>query len=496
MTHVSRRSLLRGAAGTALGLAVAGPYRGFAAHAQRGFPRVLGYGNLTPVADLRDDVERLALPPGFQYRSFQPQGTPIPGTSFALPGRHDGMGAFPGPDGRTILVRNHEINGNRVSRTPGTGGRPPAFERTLGDGVGGYDPDANGGTVNVDVDGKGNVFGTYISLEGTQMNCAGGTTPWGSWLTCEETVNGPDVGPDFTGTPNTLQRKHGYVFEVPSSGPSNQVPIRSMGRFAHEAAVPEPNGKYVYLTEDNFGFPSGFYRYAVPNKPKRDGFVADGGTLQMLAVVGQPGAELDRHQTPGTRYDVTWVDIDDPDPDMTGKTNNQAIVAVGDQGRAKGAARFSRLEGAVAADGRIYFTSTQGGEADTIVGTNGTYEAVNDGYGRGRGQVWAYQPGPERLTCVYQSPGSSALDLPDNVAASTSGALVLCEDNVAPNFLRGLTPQGEIFDFARNIDPNQIEQEFAGARFSPDFQTMFVNIQSSTGYSIAIWGPWANGPFA
>ena len=247
-----------------------------------------------------------------------------------------------------------------------------------------------------------------------------------------------DVGPDFTNTPNTLDKKHGYVFEVPAGGVSNKLPLTSMGRFAHEAAVPEPNGKYVYLTEDNFGFPSGFYRYVVPNKPKRDGFIANGGELQMLAVVGQPGAELDLQQTPGTRYEVTWVDIPNPDPDMTGMTNNQAIVAVGDQGRARGAALFSRLEGATYADGRIYFTSTQGGEADTILGTNGTYEPVNDGYGRGRGQVWAYQPGPERLTCVYQSPGSSTLDLPDNVAASAGGALVLCEDGSGDNFLRGL----------------------------------------------------------
>ncbi len=165
----------------------------------------------------------------------------------------------------------------------------------------------------------------------------------------------------------------------------------------------------------------------------------------MLAAVGEPNAELDLHQAPGTRYQVTWVDIDEPDPDMDGHDEQRGDPAVGDQGRARGAAHFSRLEGATYADGRIYFTSTQGGEADTILGSNGTYEPVNDGYGRGRGQVWAYQPGPERLTCVYQSPGSSTLDLPDNVTTSANGTLVLCEDGTGDNFLRGLTTEGELF---------------------------------------------------
>src|SRR6185503_18308217 len=97
MTYVTRRSLLRGAAGTAVGLALAGPFRGYVAHAERGSPRVLGYGDLGPVADLRDGMVRLDLPSGFQYRSFHPRGSAIDGTTVPLPGRHDGMGAFPGP---------------------------------------------------------------------------------------------------------------------------------------------------------------------------------------------------------------------------------------------------------------------------------------------------------------------------------------------------------------------------------------------------------------
>jgi uncharacterized protein len=478
MTDISRRTLLKGGAATAVGLAFAGPFEGLVAHAARGRPASPGYGPLAPVVDPRGGVARLELPAGFQYRSFHPRGTVL-ADGAVLPGRHDGMATFPGPNGRTILVRNHEINGNLG---PGGGTEP-----VLGEPTAGYDPIAKGGTVTVDVDGQGNVFDDFVSLSGTQMNCAGGPTPWSSWLTCEETVNGSDVGPDFTGVPNNTMLKHGYVFEVPAGGISSAEPITSAGRFAHEAVVPHPSGRVLYLTEDNFGFPSGFYRYLIPNRPHEDGFVANGGRLQMLAVRGQPNAPLHLGQPAGASYRVRWIDIDDPDPTFpAGSTNDQAIVAVGNQGRAEGAALFSRLEGIVWSSGRVYFTSTQGGA--------GTPPVVG-GFGTGRGQVWSYHPGAERLDLVYESPSDTVLDLPDNVARSRRGALVLCEDGAGDNFLRGVTKHGELFTFARNADPGQVGQEFAGARFSSDFRTLFVNIQSSSGYSIAIWGPWHKGPF-
>jgi len=477
MTQLSRRTVLKG--GTALtgGALLGGPFQGVAAawagaDEQQPTRDVPCYGPLRGTPDKADGVGRLALPKDFKYRSFNPAGSLLSGGA-VTPGRHDGMACFDGPRGDFILVRNHEING-------------PV--KAMGNTDTAYDEMAGGGTVTLRVGPHGKVRRARISLNGTQNNCSGGPMPWGSWVTCEETVNGPDVGNDFTGQDNKLLRqKHGYIFEVPVGGRAERLPIRSAGRFAHEAAAYDPHTEAIYLTEDNFAFPSGFYRYLPPKDPRLVKSILDGGALQMLAVRNSADQDLSGHQAPRTTYDVAWVTIDDPDPDFApGTTNDQAISAVGDQGRARGAARFSRLEGAVYDAGLIYFTSTQGG-AQT--------DEPPAGFGKGRGQVWAYDPRAEQLHLIYESPSKQVLDLPDNITVSPSGALVLCEDGPEGNLVRGVTRKGNIFDFARNVIEGKEDEEFAGSTFSPDGKTLFVNIQSSQGLTFAIWGPWSRGPF-
>jgi hypothetical protein len=483
MTGLDRRTFLRGAAVAAGGAVLGGPFQGFVARSAAADPgprrRELG-----PVPDLRDGAVRLWLPAGFQYRSFHDTEFPVvldDGT--ALPGRHDGMAAFGRPDGTVVLVRNHEING------PG-----PAF----GDASLAYDPMAQGGTTTVEVTRTGEVLHSYTSLNGTQMNCSGGPMPWGSWVTCEETVNGPDVGPDFTGASNVpLTQPHGFIFEVPSGGQSDREPITAAGRFAHEAVAFDPRSGALYLTEDNFGFPSGFYRYLPRRFPMPAGRLGDGGRLQMLAVKGRPNLDLAVDQPHRATYQVEWVDIDDPAPrfpytpgQTAPTTNNEAIRYVGDQGRAQGAAYFSRLEGATYDNGVVYFTSTQGGgPAEASLGP------IADGYGNGHGQVWGYHVRAGMLQLLYQSPGPDVLDFPDNVTTSPRGTLVVCEDNVDDNYLRGLTRGGQLFDIALNrlvssTGADRSNDEFAGSTFSPDGHTLFVNIQASRGMTFAIWGPW------
>ena len=481
---VDRRTLLK----TSGAAAAAGPFAGLVAGPAEALKPPSSV-DLFPVEDQRDGTVRLHLPRGFRYRSFHDTEQPVTLTDgTVLPGRHDGMGAFRGPRGSVVLVRNHEINSPQAAFGPGDP----------------YDEMAGGGTTTVQTSRYGDVIRSYTSLNGTMMNCSGGEMPWGSWITCEETVNGPDVGPDFTGTSNVpLKQRHGYIFEVPASpypgaGQSSRQPIRNAGRFAHEAVSFDPKRGHLYLTEDNYAFASGFYRYKPRKNPMECGELRDGGRLQMLKIKGVHNAHLEGRQVLGTTYDVEWVDIAKPDveydyePTQEAPTpNTTALTHVSSQGWAKGAAFFSRLEGQVYDRGVVYFTSTQGGGPEEP----GTHNDSGSGYGRGSGQVWAYDTRRKTLRVVFQSSGPLELDLPDNITTSKRGTLVVCEDGSDNNYLRGLTRRGEIWDIALNrlvssSGATRYNDEFAGSTFSRDGRTLFVNIQASKGLTFAIWGPW------
>ncbi|EAP98287.1 hypothetical protein JNB_15023 [Janibacter sp. HTCC2649] len=485
---VERRTVLKGAAAAAGATALAGPFAGLVAGPAGAAPvGALGgpaFRGLRPIPDERDGKVRLHLPEGFSYRSFHDTETPITlddGT--VLPGRHDGMAAFAGPDGNVTLIRNHEVAGTGAAFGP--------------QGAWTYDPGAKGGCTHIDVSDDGQVANAFTAINGTANNCSGGPMPWGAWVTCEETVNGPDVGPDFTGAPNTgFTKKHGYVFEVPVDGRATAMPITQAGRFPHEAVSFDPREGRLYLTEDNFAFPSGFYRYTPATNPMESGHLDNDGTLQMLAIKGQPNAHLEGHQNKGVVYDVEWVDIADPDPTFAPgpggalPSNDSCLQAVGNQGRALGAAGFSRLEGQIFDNGVVYFTSTQAG------GAQETGDELINGYGNGFGQVWAYDTRSQKLRLVYQSPGKQTFDFPDNITVSNRGTLVVCEDSNQDNYVRGLSRGGQLWDIALNRAESartglpRYDDEFAGSTFSPDGQTLFVNIQASAGMTFAIWGPW------
>lgn len=413
------------------------------------------YGPLAPVVDETTGLPLLNLPSGFTYKSYG-WTRDVMSDGIPTPSSHDGMAVCGIDPNKIVLVRNHERSGTTGSFAPG--------KVT-------YDPVATGGTTNLTFNPRtGQWLSSSASLGGTLTNCAGGLTPWGTWLTCEETTAGPQTNVNYT-------KQHGWVFEVPAFGPANPQPLTGLGAFSHEAAAVDPVSGIVYLTED--ATPSGFYRF-IPDVKTR---LAQGGKLQALKIVGESNKLLYGRSATGlipngTTFDVEWVDIADPTKVYSTGTSGNGVWK---QGEAQGAAGIARGEGCWYGNGVIWFTSTSGG-------------VVN------QGQVWKYDPRAETLTMVYESPAAVTLNNPDNIAVSPRGSVILCEDGGRqPQRLQGLTFDGTLFPFCENnvilngfkgFTGNYTGNEFAGATFYNEW--LFVNIQTP-GITFAITGPWDNG---
>lgn len=431
--------------------------------------RGAGFGPLSPALPLNTDelfasrfdvpanfafdfrgVPLISLPPGFRYWVVSWTGQQM-SDGTRVPGDHDGMAAFRGRDGTTVLVRNHELS-NRESKFGDIAGV------AVPDGLK-YDTWCNGGTTTLIIDAKGKLLRDYASIGGTNNNCAGGLTPWGTWLTCEESTSLPVAAPAAG-----YQKRHGYVFEVPAyaSSPVHAVPIVGMGRFNHEATATDPRTAIVYQTEDTGD--SCFYRYL----PNVNGKLLEGGVLQALKLADFPGAVtrngfLDRKGMP---LACEWVTIDNPDP-----LDNVFANSTRAQGQAKGAATFSRGEGAWYGNGYVYFCCTSGGNL-------------------GAGQIWAYDPAADTLTLAVESESRDVLDAPDNITVGPDGRLYLYEDGSAGDNIVGVNSRGELFKVSENIIGNG--SEFAGGCFSHNGRFMFVNMQSP-GLTLVIEGSWRKG---
>ena len=410
-------------------------------------------GTLSPVEDLATGLPLLNLPPGFTYRSFGWTGDGMTDGGIT-PGEHDGMAVIGKNGDRLTLCRNHEIRGNQ----------------TFGPDAMTYDRQAGGGCTNLIFNTvTGEFERSWASLSGTVKNCAGGPTPWGTWLSCEETVVGP--GEEYKSKVVPHEQEHGWVFEVPQSGASNAMPLKAMGRFVHEAVAIDPRDHMIYETEDRDT--SGFYRFT----PTTPGRLSDGGQLQMLKAVGRDDLTKDcRGYGP---LDVEWVDI--PDPLRPHSPGTQDTLGVFSQGKQQGGTTFNRVEGCWFGDGVVYFTSTDGGDASL-------------------GQIWAFAPKEQTLSLIFESPSKQILANPDNVTVSPRGGLVVCEDTdyLAPR-LHALSAAGKLAPVAENNvvlkDDHRFARddyrdgEWAGVCFSPDGNWLFANIQTP-GITFAITGPW------
>lgn len=441
---INRRKFLRSSGQVGLGVAVSGPVHGLLSRARTAAQpgAAAGYG---PLVD--DPKGMLALPEGFSYRVVTQAGKTRLYSEHASPGIHDGAAAFPAPDGNVLVVLNHEVRGG-----PDDGGAVPHLRGYT------WREDAGGGCTVVKTTPDGKLIWETVALAGTSTNCAGGVTPWGTWLTCEET--------DKDG--------HGYVFEVdPVDLQANRdpQPIKALGRFVHEACCVDPDTLTIYLTEDTSNPYGTVYRWTPPNGFRgRSGahkaLDAGAGELAAMAAADRSGklvADLDQADTVGTSYTVTWVPVTDRD------------AARGPVRSLDGITRAKKLEGAWWADHD---------------GAPGAYlvSSFSDSH---RGQIWHYDPKASSLTLTtvfaVEADGET-VEAPDNIVAAPFGGLIVSTDGDGDNHLAGVADDGTVYPIARS----QMGSEFTGPTFSPDGTVLFAGIQQP-GTLFAITGPWQTG---
>ena len=473
---LTRRGLLGGGAASALGLAMAGSLGGLAraggaeaALAAKKPTSGVGYGPLVP-----DPAGRLSLPKRFRYTVVAESGVTALEGGGVSPDYYDGTAAFPRPGGGSVLVANHEI------REPGS------FEFGVPHVAGvTYDPGVNGGTTTIEVDGNGQRVREYVSLAGSSTNCAGGRTPWNTWLTCEETFE-----------PAGWTKPHGYVFEVdPFDQAANQdpAPIIALGRFEHEAVAVDPDTGQIYETEDANNPHGLLYRWTPPSAalPLRKGSLGaladDAGVLEAMQAFdnGTWVPDLCVATEPGTTYDVVWKPVPNHNPatsaDLVRQQFNGTWGGSTYSDRPGGnITRSRKLEGAWWGDGGAYVVASF---ARTTDGSAVQHD----------GQVWFVDPLADTIRLVLRfaytpADQDSDPDGPDNISVSPYGGVILAEDGEGRQHLVGATTEGQTYFLARN-EVGDGTGEMTGPTYSADKSTLFANL-FDPGHVYAITGPW------
>ncbi|RDH86160.1 MAG: translocation protein TolB [endosymbiont of Galathealinum brachiosum] len=199
---------------------------------------------------LPPDENGLMLPDGFTSRVIANSGVaPYSGSPFVWHDAPDGGATFLTSDGGWIYVSNSEIGRNL------------------------------GGVSSIRFDAAGNIINAYSILDNSNLNCAGGATPWGTWLSCEE-IN------------------RGFIWECDPYGQMMPVKRPALGRFYHEAITVDLESNYLYMTEDLYD--GCFYRF-VPDSINSNGYPnLSAGTLEVAVV-------------DSVQFKVNWIPVPDPE---------------------------------------------------------------------------------------------------------------------------------------------------------------------------------------
>jgi secreted PhoX family phosphatase len=491
---ISRRQMLTGGTAAGVGLTVAGVLPSLAEPASAATGSEVYRPAGRPFPPLQDDPNGiLALPPGFSYKIVTREGqTDMVDGQGKTPGYHDGMAVVGATRNNLTIIQNHELGPHQLVHGV------PHVAGTV------YDPGAPnaGGCTVILTDRDGRALEEWVGISGTLRNCAGGTTPWGTWLTCEETTVNAGATWSAGGRTGTYEKNHGYVFEVLNNDSKYQLPkpIKAFGRYDHEALAVEPSRKRVYLSEDA-SRPNGlFYRWSATDGIRLESGMASRldegiGKLEAMQIRLDDGSILPdvayiTSAQLGRPFKVTWIEVPDRDATTTPVRSQFADGTV---------TRGKKFEGVWSTARGCYIVNSYAVGANDLPADATKHD----------GMVWFYNYADSTITLVTYFPHNPAsesegpapkysdmtFDGPDNVTVTPWGSLVLAEDGARASHVLSSVPGGPTYAIARNMLSYGTENgtptysEFCGPAFSPDGRVLFVNIQSP-GITLAITGPW------
>ena len=338
-----------------------------------------------PYKLLKADKNGVMLMKGFTSRIVATAGRSIKG--YRWHNGADGGATFKTEDGGWIYVSNSEDN--------------------------------NGGVGAIRFDSNANIVDGYRICKSTRRNCAGGLTPWNTWLTCEE-------------------HSKGYTWECDPFGKKKHIKIPNLGMFNHEAAAVDPETSIIYQTEDSGN--SGFYRFVPQEKITAMGQLLDvKGKFQVMEIVYSSK--------------VQWHDVPNPLAKMKNKKKDFNLMSR-KENLGIHYTRFQRGEGAWYHGGKVYFATTATDE------------------------VWEYNI--KENTCKPLYRGGGALTQPDNVTVSNTGLVMAAEDRGNLEIC-GISKNGKAFPILRV--PKHKRSELTGPAFNPMGDRLYFSSQKGKGNS-------------